>query len=170
MLGGIGVTLAYKLLKERKIKSIKIGREYKIPKSYIIEYLLDVKEKFPFNKNELDLMSDVSNVIEANNFDPMALYKYGLYANSVAGELKNLDLKAISESYAALVVKSRKEIDIDSEDIMEILNSKPGKYLKDIISDVEREILYRRLENKKECIVEYILKNYEGIDFDEECK
>ena len=66
--------------------------------------------------------------------------------------------------------KSRKEIDIDSEDIMEILNSKPGKYLKDIISDVEREILYRRLENKKESIVEYILKNYEGIDFDEECK
>lgn len=44
MLGSIGVTLAYKLLKERKIKSIKIGREYKIPKSYIIEYLLDVKE------------------------------------------------------------------------------------------------------------------------------
>ena len=44
MLGDIGVTLAYKLLKERKIKSIKIGREYKIPKSYIIEYLLDVKE------------------------------------------------------------------------------------------------------------------------------
>ena len=44
MLGGIGVTLAYKLVKERKIKSIKIGREYKIPKSYIIEYLLDIKE------------------------------------------------------------------------------------------------------------------------------
>ena len=44
MLGGIGVTLAYKLVKERKIKSIKIGREYKIPKSYIIEYLLDLKE------------------------------------------------------------------------------------------------------------------------------
>lgn len=45
MLGGIGVTLAYKLLKERKIKSIKIGREYKIPKSYIIEYLLDIQKK-----------------------------------------------------------------------------------------------------------------------------
>ena len=44
MLGGIGVTLAYKLVKERKIKSINIGREYKIPKSYIIEYLLDIKE------------------------------------------------------------------------------------------------------------------------------
>ena len=53
---------------------------------------------------------------------------------------------------------------------MNILNLKPGKYLKDIISDVEREILYRRLENKKEKISEYILKNYEGIDFNEEYK
>lgn len=44
MLGGIGVTRAYKLLKERKIKSLKIGREYKIPKSCIIEYLIENKE------------------------------------------------------------------------------------------------------------------------------
>ena len=41
ILGGIGVTLAYKLLKQGKIKSMKIGREYKIPKSFIIEYLLE---------------------------------------------------------------------------------------------------------------------------------
>lgn len=44
MLGGIGVTLAYKLLKQGKIKSLKIGREYRIPKSCIIQYLLDTKE------------------------------------------------------------------------------------------------------------------------------
>jgi len=44
MIGGIGVTLAYKLLKQRKIKSLKIGREYKIPKSCIIEYLIENKE------------------------------------------------------------------------------------------------------------------------------
>ena len=44
MLGGIGVTLAYKLLKQRKIKSLKIGREYKISKSCIIEYLIENKE------------------------------------------------------------------------------------------------------------------------------
>ena len=44
MLGGIGVTLAHKLLKQRKIKSLKIGREYKIHKSCIIEYLIENKE------------------------------------------------------------------------------------------------------------------------------
>ncbi len=41
MLGDIGITLAYKLLKQGKIKSMKIGREYKIPKSCIIRYLLN---------------------------------------------------------------------------------------------------------------------------------
>lgn len=43
MLGNIGVSLSYKLLQQRKIKSKKVGREYKIPKSSIIEYLLEEK-------------------------------------------------------------------------------------------------------------------------------
>ena len=33
MLGNIGSTLAYKLLRENSIKSIKVGRAYKIPKN-----------------------------------------------------------------------------------------------------------------------------------------
>lgn len=46
MLGGknkpLGRTTAYKLLKENKIKNIrKIGREYRIPKISIINYLLN---------------------------------------------------------------------------------------------------------------------------------
>lgn len=46
MLGGkdkpLGRTTAYKLLRENKIKSvIKIGREYRIPKKSIINYLLN---------------------------------------------------------------------------------------------------------------------------------
>ncbi len=45
MLGGknkkLGRTTAYKLLKENKINGIrKIGREYRIPKNSIINYLL----------------------------------------------------------------------------------------------------------------------------------
>lgn len=40
MLGNIGRTTAYKLLKEKIIYSKKVAREYKIPKICIIEYLL----------------------------------------------------------------------------------------------------------------------------------
>jgi len=37
---GIGITLAYKLVKQKTIQSIKVGREYKIPKHCVINYLV----------------------------------------------------------------------------------------------------------------------------------
>lgn len=40
----IGKVLAYKILKSKKIKAIKIGREYKIAKVHIAEYLTGPRE------------------------------------------------------------------------------------------------------------------------------
>lgn len=40
MLGGISNSLAYRMLREKKIKSKKIGREYKIPKVNVIKYVM----------------------------------------------------------------------------------------------------------------------------------
>lgn len=34
---GIGITLAYRLVRQ---KTIKVGREYKIPKQFVINYLV----------------------------------------------------------------------------------------------------------------------------------
>ena len=45
---GIGITLAYKLARENTIKSIKIGREYKIPKANVIAYLMKNSAWFEF--------------------------------------------------------------------------------------------------------------------------
>ena len=42
MLGGIGKQSTYKLLKNRNIKSIKIGKIYRIPKVNVISYLTKV--------------------------------------------------------------------------------------------------------------------------------
>lgn len=44
MLGGIGKTTAYKLLRGGKIKSARFGRRYLIPKIYVIEYLCGAGE------------------------------------------------------------------------------------------------------------------------------
>jgi excisionase family DNA binding protein len=38
---GIGKTLAYRLLQTHQIESRKIGRQYKIAKSKIIDYLVE---------------------------------------------------------------------------------------------------------------------------------
>ena len=45
MLGGIGVKTAYRLLKNGAIKSLSIGKGYKIPKIYVFEYLTTPSEK-----------------------------------------------------------------------------------------------------------------------------
>ena len=104
--------------------------------------ILNVVDKYPFNSNEKELITNINEAFLLNNLDPMALYKYGLYVNSVAGEIKGLDIKAITESYNNLVIQSRRDLDITSDDIMKGLNKGPGSYLKDIYSDIEREVLY----------------------------
>lgn len=40
MLGNIGRNTAYTLLQTNEINHIRVGRKYKIPKKYIIEFLL----------------------------------------------------------------------------------------------------------------------------------
>ena len=124
----------------------------------VIDFII---EKYPFNKNELELIHNINKVIPFNNLDPMVLYKYGLYVNSVASEIKNQNIKNVSEAYNKLDIKSRKDIMITSDEIMKLLNKKPGKYISDIFEILEKEILYRRLSNNKEDIKNYI-SNYCG--------
>ena len=40
------------------------------------------------------------------------------------------------------------------------LNKEPGSYLKDILKDIERKIVYNSIDNTKESIIKYIKDNY----------
>lgn len=42
MLGGIGQREAYRLVKSKTIPSVKSGKGYKIPKVYVIKFLLSI--------------------------------------------------------------------------------------------------------------------------------
>ena len=42
---GIGITLAYRLVRDNTIRALKIGREYKIPKANVISYLINEKKE-----------------------------------------------------------------------------------------------------------------------------
>lgn len=46
----IGKNTAYSLLREGKIKNIRIGKQYRIPKRYIIEYLTNCGSTFSLDK------------------------------------------------------------------------------------------------------------------------
>ena len=157
---GIQLLLDFELDKELELYNLSEVMNLDVNSSIAIWSLLEVSPEYSFNKNEIELMEDIEKAMELNNLDPMALYTYGLYVNSCVGRIKGIDLKKISESYSNLAIKSRDEISIDSDSIMQLLNRKPGKYLKDIYDDIEREILYGRLKNDKDHILKYILEKY----------
>ena len=107
-----------------------------------------------------EAIKNIKEAIKLNNFDPMALYSYGLYVNTVAGEIKGLDKKKITESYVNIPIHSRRDLAVTSEDILISLNKEPGKYLKEIFEDIIYQVLYRRLPNEKEVILDYIVDKY----------
>ena len=102
--------------------------------------------------------------MDKNNLDKEVLYKYGLYVNSIAGTIKGIDKKKITEAYNQLAIHSKNDIKITSEEIMKILDRGPGKYLKDIYNNLEKEILYGNLQNDYEEIKNYIQNNYSRLE------
>lgn len=122
--------------------------------------ILNVEEFYPFSNNEKEMMQDIRDVMGLNNYDPMTLYRYGLYVNSVAGEMKGLDKRRITELYNSLVIQRRQDLDITSEDIIDCMKKEPGEYISDIYETIEKEVLYHRLPNEKEKLLDYICENF----------
>ena len=155
---GIKLLLKYGLDKELEIPNL---RKVTNTNSLIgVWAVLNVGDKYPFTSNEKNLIKEINYLLTKNNLDPNNLYKYGLYVNSVAGEMKGIDLKKISSSYQNLVIHSRGELEIQAKDIIKIMGKKPGPYVSEILSDVEYRVLYRKLKNNKEDITSYIKKKY----------
>ena len=159
---GIKLLLELGLDKELEIPNLKKVLDSNTSSLIGIWSILNVTDKYPFNKNELELIENINLASDINfdNLDPMNLYNYGLYVNSVAGEIKKKNIKVITEKYAKLAIKSKKEIDINSETIMKLLNKAPGKYLKEIYTDLEKKIINNELANNKEEICKYISERY----------
>ena len=157
---GIKLLLELGLDKELEIPNLNKVLYSESTSSVGIWSILNVGDIYPFNKNELELINNINEVLKLDVFDKKVLYKYGLYVCSVACEINNLDIKKITEDYNNLVIHSRDDIDIDSDTIMNMLNREPGKYLKDIYEDLEDNILNGNLINEREKISNYIINKY----------
>jgi len=92
--------------------------------------------------------------------DDYVIYKYGAYITSIVAKIKNKDIKRINEIYENLDIYNRNEINIDGEDIIEILDKEPDKWVSEIQKDIEKQIVYKKLENNKEKIKDYIINKY----------
>lgn len=125
--------------------------------------LLDLCHIYPFSKNEISIILDIQSVMEMDNLDPLVLYKYGLYVNSVAGGIKGIDKKQVTFKYNCLPIHGRNDIKVTGKDIVKFLNCEPGKYLRDILDDIEEKIVLGKLDNDVDAIKEYVINNYNDI-------
>lgn len=117
---------------------------------------LDVVDKYPFTSNEKELLRKIEEASHMNNFDPLALYRYGLYVNRIAAEKKGFDKRDIVKAYDQLPIYTRKDILITSSDIMALFHLPPGPYLSLVYQDLEVQILRGQLQNKREDILAYL--------------
>ena len=153
-----GIKLIQELGLDKELE-IDIPDDLKYTSSAIGMYY-QIKTNLNFTKNEKDILERIDKIIKYGIIDNITLYQYGLYACSIAGELLNVDQSAISTEYKELPIYNRSDIDISGNDIIDILNIEPGEKIEEILSDIEINILYNKLENNKEIITEYINKNW----------
>jgi len=121
---------------------------------------LEVENIYPFTKLEKEQMRKIRSLLEENLNDPYTIYTYGLYLSTVVAEIKGIPKKDINTIYSNLKITSSKDIMIKQLDIVKILDREPGSYLKDIIKDIEIEIVRNNLDNDYEKLKEYIIKKY----------
>lgn len=112
----------------------------------------------PFTNIEKSNIIRITEVVNKGTINYETLFNYGLYINTVAGMILNINPKKINAMYKKMPIKDREDIAINGNEIMEILNIKPGKVLSEIYSELITEILSGRLKNKKGDIKKYLLK------------
>ncbi len=122
---------------------------------------LDISEKYEqeFLHSEREIIKEIKEILKTG-ITNYTLYKYGLYANQIVANMFNLDKSDVVGIYEKLPIKTRKEIDISSEDLKNELNIIPGPIYRTIYIDIEKKILLNIIKNEKSEIINYIKSNY----------
>ena len=115
---------------------------------------IDYLNRYIVSKKDKKLIKDITE-LHGLGLTMYNIYKYGLYISSLVAQLDNIDIKDIYES---LIIKSRGDIDINTSDILNIIENK--KDIEKIYIDLEKNILEERLDNDYNIIINYLKKKY----------
>lgn len=155
-----GINLIKELSLEDELE-IKIPDDIKIVDRELgIWSQIEYSDNYQFKNNDLSKIEDIKKVINYGIIDNIVLYECGLYVCMIAGEILGIPTIYISDIYKNMPIYSVKDIVINGNDIMNILNLEPSEKIKDIIFDLEINILNNKLKNEESELREYLLKNW----------
>ncbi len=121
---------------------------------------IEFSKEYPFTNSEKENIDVIKKITNYGIIDNIVLYEYGLYNAIIAGEILGFNRSYISDIYKNLPIYSVKDIKINGDDIIEILGIDPSSKVKDIIFDIEINILNNTLENNYDVLKKYILDNW----------
>lgn len=117
-------------------------------------------KNYNFSNQEKTLIDAIRKIVEYGIIDNVVLYQYGLYPCIIAGEILGTSEAQISNVYKDLPIYSKNDIKITGNDIMNLLTIEPGIKIKQILQDLELNILNGDLVNEEDVLKEYIKKNW----------
>lgn len=119
---------------------------------------LEYTDKYNFSNEEKKSINEIKEIIIENKIDNYTVYKYSMDNIKEANKILNLNID-IDDMYNNLSIYNKKDIDISFEDLKDIVDI---HNINQIYIDLEKQILYNRLKNKKEDIISYITSNKVG--------
>ena len=133
-----------------------------VPTTYLIGIWaqVDVLDKYTFNNAEKESIIKINELMQKDILNYNNLYNYGLYISTIVSEIKGVDKKLINKRYNSLYIRNKTDIKIEAKEICQLLNKKPGKFLKEIFNDLEYNLVNKLIENDKRVIKKYILEKY----------
>ena len=116
-----------------------------------------IDDSYNFSKKDRKEIN-LFNILINKKFELYDLYKYGKEKFMIVNEIKKEKIN-VQKEYDNLPIKDRQEIDITIYDFLEN-NRITYESISKILEEIEIEIIYKRLKNKKKSIKSYIEKKY----------
>lgn len=133
-----------------------------VPTTYLdgIWAQLDVIDNYDFNSAQKETIKKINDLRGKDVTNPNNIYKYGLYISSIVAEINKIDRKEINEIYNSLPINNKQDIKITASEICKVIDRKPGKFIKDIYSNLEYNIINGHLQNDNEILKKYVKENF----------
>lgn len=119
--------------------------------------------KYQFTNNEKNYLNAILRLLEDKRIDDIELYKEGNYVCYIAAQILKINEINIYERFDNLPIKKQSDIDINGKEIIDFLKLDDKSKVKDIINDLEYKIILRKINNNKEDIKDYLIKNYKEL-------
>lgn len=107
--------------------------------------------------------------IDQNGWKPLNLYQSGQQAVEdaeylVSGLQDSYDLDLAGQLYEELPIKSKDEIVINGHDLLELSGHRPGRWVGDLLDELEEKILLSELENNRDVLIAYSRRHIEQLN------